>query len=177
VPDNPRARDSQAARRWPLPTIDSSSPAPHADIIVFGRSLRRLLSGAVLVPLLALAATAGHALALRCRWTGQTMELARCCPGDSGKIGNIGSSAPSPDRTAPELRAQGCCSLERADLDRAAAPPSSLQPDARLVLAPLTLLPLADGPPPLASPRLRPLPAPRPPPLAQRLALKRSRLI
>jgi hypothetical protein len=134
-----------------------------------GRSLRRLLSGAVLVPLLALTAMAGHAIALRCRWTGQAMELTRCCPGQGPS---------SPEHPMPALRAQGCCSLERTDLDTAPAQPaSSPQADARPGLEPIALPMLAATPRPFPAREPHALAAPRPPPLAQRLALKRSRLI
>ena len=128
--------------------------------------LARLLGGMVLVPLLATAAFASHALELRCRFTGQAMTLARCCPK---------ATTPARENATPMLRAQSCCSLERVELEPAPSDAVAPQVAPDPALAADTHAPGAVAFVPSHGTLVTR--APRPPPLAERLARKQARLI
>jgi hypothetical protein len=125
-----------------------------------------MVSAAVALPLLAMAVLAGHAVTLRCRWTGQVMEIERCCP-------TLTESAPEAE--PPTLRSQTCCTVDRTDVESSPSVLTTVPVEAGRALA-------AGPSPEILAPSVRDarvdvLTAPRPPPLATRLALKQSRLI
>jgi hypothetical protein len=127
----------------------------------------RLISGAIVLPLLAMAVFAGHSLTLRCRWTGQAMQLERCCPKPAQR---------SPDGATPAWQREQCCSLERGDVESTPSEIVVAQADrgCALPVPEVTATPAAPATTPT---RLLVVATPRPPPLAARLALKHSRLI